>query len=152
MYLDLITLEDAKIHLGVDDTSRDREIARMIRMSLKYVEKHSNHILVPRDQAYLYRDGTVRIYDYPINSVVIPSPDTTTQYEFTTYSTYVDSNPENVGLTLNVGYTDPEDIPEELIEAAYMVLEHLYNQKETGDNQMPGAVVQLIRSVARFTI
>ena len=150
MYLDLITLEDAKIHLGVDDTSRDREIARMIRMSLKYVEKHSNHILVPRDQAYLYRDGTVRIYDYPINSVVIPSPDTTTQYEFTTYSTFVDSNPESIGTMLRE--EQQEDIPEELIEAAYMVLEHLYNQKETGDNQMPGAVVQLIRSVARFTI
>lgn len=151
-YLTVISLANAKVHLGVDDTARDAEITRMISGALSFVEEHSNHILFARNKKYYNRWTETRVYDYPINSVVFPDPDTTTAKENRFYTAYKDSNADNTYLTLNVGYADPADIPAPLIEAGYMILEHLFMQKETGKSEMPAAAWAMIRSYARHTI
>ena len=67
-YLTVIPLADAKTYLGVDDTSRDAEITRMIEAALALLEKRTNHIMVVGNKDYFYEDGCVRVYDYPINT------------------------------------------------------------------------------------
>jgi len=163
-YTDIISLSDAKDYLGVDDTSRDVEINRMIGSALRYVEEHSHHILFARSKTYrLSGRDSVRVYDYPINSVTKgidkDGADVAltfeTNYDVAEYRGYIDYygiDSDAVSLVLNVGYTDPTEIPESLIEAGYMVLEHLYNQKETGNSKLPMAAVELMRTHSRFII
>lgn len=152
-YINAISLEEAKAHLGVDDTSRDREIERMIDAACSYVEKHSNHIFYPRDKKYFFRSGCIRVYDFPINSVTLPADTSSiTTVEEQNSTLYANTNTEDSSITLNVGYNDSGSIPVNLIEAAYMVLEHLYNQKETGGSTMPITVIEMIRSEARHVI
>lgn len=125
-YTNVISLINAKTYLGVDDGSRDAEITRQIGAALRYVEEHSNHIVVSRDKKYYYRGSCVNVYDTPITAVVFPNPDTTEVVEKTGYVTYMDTNSENEYVQLTVGYDDPTDIPETLIEAAYIILKSLF--------------------------
>ena len=148
-YTDVISLDNAKDYLGIDDTSRDTEINRMISSALSFVEQHSNHIMVSVNKKYYYREDLARVYDFPITAVVSPDPDTTTVYTFAGYSEYVDSNTSNTYVELTVGYADPADIPAPLVEAGYMIIEHLFNQKETGNSQIPQAAIQMIHSFKR---
>ena len=73
-YIDIIPLADAKVYLRIDDTltEDDAQITRMISAALSYVENYTNHILVSADKTYRMVNGFVRVYDYPINSVVSP--------------------------------------------------------------------------------
>lgn len=151
-YLTVIPLADAKTYLGIDGTDRDTEITRMINAACRYVEDHSNHIFVSRDKNYYYINSCVRVFDFPITAITFPDPNTTTKDTFENYAIYDDSNAENDYITLTVGYADPADIPPALVEAAYMVLEHMFNQKETGNSAIPMAARMLIRSNARHVI
>jgi len=142
MYTDVISLSDAKDFLGVDDESRDKEITRMIDAALRYVEEHTGHIMYARDKTYRLRGRTYkRVYDFPINSVVKgvdkDGVDVAltfgTNYdlcEYEGYTEYYQIDSDAVSLVLNVGYTDVEEIPEPLIEAAYIYIGHLFDGKE----------------------
>ena len=97
-YLDVIPLADAKLYLRIDDDMNedDNQITRMINASLSYIERYTNVMLFARDKEYRLIDGFVRVYDYPINSVV------TVDYERTDRSLY--SNfilPSNVGFNIS---------------------------------------------------
>ena len=67
-YLDVITLQQAKDYLRVDSEDSDAEITRMIKSALSLMEKQTNIILYDRNKTYIYHNGVVRVYDYPINS------------------------------------------------------------------------------------
>jgi len=163
-YTDIISLSDAKDYLGIDDTSRDTEITRMIGAALRYIEEHTGHIM--EDQSKTYRlsgRDSIRIYDYPINSVtkgldkagddVALTLDTNyTFQEYRTYTDYYGIDSDAESLVLNVGYVSASSIPAPLVEAGYMVLEHMFNQKETGNSQIPMAAQQLMATHRRFTI
>lgn len=146
-YTDVISLEDAKEYLGVDDDSRDTEIYRMISAALRFVEQHTGHIVDARNKKYYYRDRQVDVYDFPINSVVSPDPNTTTATVYANKTNYVDSDADSEFVELNVGYTDVLDIPPVLVEAAYMLLDHFFNQGQTGS--IPQAAWQLIQTDKR---
>lgn len=148
-YLNIISLEEAKEYLGVNDDAQDRQITRMIRSSLMYVEQHSNHIFYTRDKEYNLRDSCARVHDYPINAVVAPDPDTTVATQRALYTDYRDGNTANDTITLNVGYQYKDDIPEVLVEAAYMILEHYYNEKEDKVSKMPHEALELIGTFKR---
>lgn len=163
-YTDVISLADAKDYLGIDDTSRDTEITRMIGVALSFVEKHSNHILYARSKTYsLATERDIRVYDYPINSVTKgidkDGADVTLTFEtnydldvYTLYTHYCQIDSDAVSLVLNVGYASASDIPPELVEAGYMVLEHIFNQKETGNSEIPMAAMQMLNTHRRFLI
>ena len=131
-YLDIIPLADAKIYLRIDDTltEDDAQITRMIKASLSLLERMTNHIFFARNKEYLFNDCKVNVYDYPINSVVTPND--TTSVEKSTYTNYTTTSSDNLKLTLNVGYTDVADVPQELIEVAYEIIDLMYYSSDTG--------------------
>ena len=129
-YIDVITLADAKLYLRVDDTltEDDAQITRMINAALSYVEKYTNVIVFARDKEYRLTDGCVKVYDYPINSEV--TADLTAESK-TLYTNYTFGTSNDL-IELNVGYVDETDIPQEVIEAAYEIIDIYYYGKESG--------------------
>lgn len=128
MYTDIISLEDAKIYLRIDDTltEDDTQITRMINGALSFIERYTNYIFFPRDKDYRLIDGCVRVYDFPINSEV------TTELEVTNKTLYniYQKGDNNDLISLNVGYVDPLEIPQELIEVGYVLIKNMYYDKE----------------------
>jgi len=73
-YLDVISLAEAKLYLRVDDTltEDDAQITNMISSALKYVEKNTQILVFSRTKTYRMINGFVKVYDFPINSVITP--------------------------------------------------------------------------------
>lgn len=155
-YLTVITLERAKIYLRIDDTQSetDDEITSMINSVCSFLEKKTNHIFFDRNKEYDVSCGKVRVYDYPINSVVSPAdPEDVTAAKKTMYTDYcVDTETETI--TLNVGYTDPLDIPNDLIDAALQMLKVFYYEaeKQVNTTLIPESVKEIINVNRRFFV
>ena len=144
-YTDVISLQEAKDYLGVDDTSRDAEITRMISSALKYMEKRTNILVEERNKAYRLTDGCVYIYDAPINTLDSNLSATITRVNKGLYSIYSESNPNATTITLSVGSSD---VDEDIKEAAYMLLEYYFQE---GDRSMlPKGVEDIIAINKRF--
>lgn len=136
-YLDIIPLADAKVYLRIDDTltDDDAQIIRMIKGALSFVERSTNVMLFAREKTYRFINGVVSVYDSPINSITTPTDDLTSETK-TLYTNYCYSVGDNSLLTLNVGYADLTDIPQELIEVAYEVIELMYYEKQTNKSHL----------------
>ena len=130
-YLNVIPLSEAKLYLRVDDTltEDDTQITRMIQGALSFVEKWTNVLMFDRLKVYRLIDGCIRVYDYPINSVIDPIDATVDK--MTLYSTF-NYGFVNSDLSLNVGFVDPSEIPQELIDVAFEIIDILYYEHETG--------------------
>ena len=132
-YLSVITLATAKNYLGVDTsmTEDDADITRMIKGALRYVEEFTNVLVYARNKDYLFQDCEVRVYDHPINTLNTPSTATGTIKPLYTYYSTTEST--DVYLNLNVGYSDPADVPEDIIDVALEMIElNYYGEKERG--------------------
>ena len=131
-YLDIITLADAKTYLRIDDTltDDDAQITRMIKASLSQVERATNYILFARSKSYVVENLSVNVYDYPINSLTTPT--TAVALEKAIYTTYTTIVATDLKVTLNVGYVDPLDVPSDLIEVAFEMIDLMYYSPETG--------------------
>ena len=144
-YIDIIPLEHAKAYLGIDDTSRDAEITRIINASLSYLERYTNHMLFDRDKVYLYKNKCVRVFDHPINTETSLTQDVEVGALSTTY--YSDTA---ASITLNVGYDDLNLIPPDLIEVGFNIMEHLFEGKKL--TELPSFVIEVMNSFKRFII
>ena len=73
-YIDVISLASAKLYLRVDDTltEDDAQITNMISSALKYVENYTQILVYDRAKTYRMINGFVKVYDYPINSIITP--------------------------------------------------------------------------------
>ena len=131
-YLDIITLAEAKTYLRIDDTltEDDAQITRMIKASLSQIERATNYILFARSKDYVVENCSVNVYDYPINSLTTPT--TATSLEKSIYTTYSTIVATDLKVTLNVGYVDPLDVPSDLIEVAFEMIDLMYYSPETG--------------------
>ena len=131
-YLDIITLADAKTYLRIDDTltEDDAQITRMIKASLSQIERATNYILFARSKDYVVENCSVNVYDYPINSLTTPT--TATSLEKSIYTTYTTTSNDDLKVVLNVGYVDPLDVPSDLIEVAFEMIDLMYYSPETG--------------------
>ena len=152
-YLDIITLADAKVYLRIDDTltEDDAQITRMINASLSYVERYTNYVLFAKDKDYRLINGIVSVYDYPINSEV--TADLTSENK-TLYTNYTLGSSNDL-ITLNVGYAVITDIPQELIEVAYEIIELMYYEKETNKshlNSLSSISTMILNNYKRFII
>lgn len=127
-YINVITLADAKNYLRIDDTltEDDAQITRMIKAALSYVENYTGHLVYARDKDYRLIDGKVTVYDYPINSEVTVDLDVENK---TLHKNYTLGTSNDL-ITLNVGYAS--DVPDELLEAAYEIIDIYYYGKESG--------------------
>jgi len=143
-YLNVISVSNAKDYLGVDDTSRDAEIERMIVSALKYLEKRTNIIMMPFDKKYIVNNGCIRIYDYPINTLEADLPTGVRRTIKRNYSIYYTSADT---ITLNVGNDAPDS---DILEAAFMLIDHYFNE---GDRMaVPKSVEDIININRRFII
>lgn len=145
-HLEVISLADAKTYLGVDDTSRDVEIQRMIKSTISFVEKRTNHILIEVDKKYNFNQGCVLVYDHPI----ISTTSTTHESEIKEgYSIYTDDS--KTDITLKVGYADLNSVPSDILEACYLMLKFFFFEQE-GTGKTPLLVNETINTYKRFII
>ena len=147
MYIDVITLERAKNYLRIDPdlTEDDAEITSMINAALRYIEKRTNHLVYAREATY---KGVcqVKVYDYPINSIVTdPAP-------FVCHFTMFDVFPNDNTVVLNVGYETPDLVPDELIQAALQMIKVFYYESEKQVNTVliPESVKEAVDVYRRF--
>ena len=129
-YINIIPLQDARVYLRIDDTlTQDNEaITRMINASLAKIEQLTNVHLIAKSKEYVFDDLKVTVYDFPINSLT--SPTTATVVEKTQYSVYTAALKTDLKLVLNVGYAVVSDVPKDLIEVAYEIIDIMYYNKE----------------------
>jgi hypothetical protein len=149
-YTDVISLEQAKLYLKIDNgqTITDAEITGMINSALSYIEKRTNHIFKTRDKVY-YKDCAlvqqVKVYDFPIDN-------TETELDIKYKQLYAIVPTVNDMVTLTIGYTNIEDIPAELIDSAYQLINFWFYNSETKNamNTIPDFVMANIDTNRRF--
>lgn len=145
-YLDVISLERAKLYLKVDElqTVTDAEITSMINSSLSFIEKRTGHIFKTRNKTY-YGTDCVIVYDYPIDNSV-------TEYviEYRQSNAIVPTVDGSVLVSL--GYDSVDDIPNELIDAALQLIKVWFYESEKQENStlIPISVMQAIDVNRRF--
>lgn len=146
-YIDVLPLARVKNYLRIDSgmTDDDAEITSMINAALRYVEKRTNHILYERPATYT---GVcqVKVYDYPINSIVTdPAP-------FVLYRTMYAIFPDVKTVDLTVGYGDVSNIPDELLQAALQMIKVWYfeSEKQVNSTLIPESVKEALDVYRRF--
>lgn len=145
-YLSVITLERAKNYLRVDldfDTD-DSEITSMINAACRYVEKRTNHILYARDITYK-GSCQVKVYDYPINSIVtVPTP---FKVDFAMFTVC----PDVKEVELNVGY-GTDEVPDIFIQSALQIIKIWYYEaeKQINSQMIPISVTEALDVEKRF--
>lgn len=145
-YLTVITLARAKNYLRIDSslTEDDAEITSMINASCRYIEKRTNHILIPQEKIYK-GSCQVKVYDYPINSITTtPTPFKVDFSQFTIY-------PDVKTVTLNVGYA-VNTVPDEFIQAALQMIKVWYyeSEKQVNSTLIPESVKEALNVNRRF--
>jgi len=148
-YLEVLPLETVKLYLKVDagQTETDAEITQMIKSSLAYIEKRTNHIFQAKDKVY-YKDCAlvqqVKVYDYPIND----AEDLDILYR----PNYAIVPTVNDTVTLSLGYNDILDVPDELIDCALGIINFWFYNSETkgADNSIPNFISATIDQNRRF--
>lgn len=168
-YTDVLTLTEAKIYLRIDDTQNetDAEIRSLINAAFRYIEKHTNSIVSNQtEKEYVVKNGCVRVYDHPINSVVKglddEGSDVTLTYKTNYYKqdktlytlfTGIDSSVEK--LVLNVGYVNVANVPDDLIQLASIMVKVMYYEQESNlsfKEMLPAWANSILESNRRFTI
>jgi hypothetical protein len=145
-YIDVITLARAKNYLRIDSdlTDDDTLITSMINGALRFIEKRTNHIMFIQEKVY---NGScqVKVYDYPINSIVTnPAP---FKVDFSLFTIY----PDVKTVTLNVGY-GVDEVPDDLIQAGLQMIKVWYyeSEKQVNITLIPESVMQVIDINKRF--
>lgn len=132
-YIDVITLAEAKNYLRVDDvgTEDDAAITRMINASLRYIETYTNVLVYARDVDIYVLNGEKRLYDHPINTDL----STLTDYDIQKKGLYVnicDSSGKDSTIIVNIGYIDSDEVPSDLLEVAYEMIDLYYYGEKDG--------------------
>ncbi len=148
-YTDVISLEQAKLYLKVDDgqTITDDEITGMINSALSFIEKRTNHIFKTREKVY-FKDCAlvqqVKVYDYPIDNI--------DELDIIYRPLYAIVPTVNNMVTLTTGYTSVDDIPSELIDSALQLINFWFYNSETKNaiNSVPDFVLSNIDVNRRF--
>ena len=133
-YTDVVTIAEAKQFLRVDDgfTADDDLIQLLINTAGEYVERHTNHILFPRDKTYVVVGGEKRVYDYPVTAVLDPAD--SGDYEVTNYETYDVYELSQESMTLTVGYSNTDDVPAGLKLEMLNIIDNMYQGNENEDD------------------
>lgn len=148
-YTDVITLDQAKLYLKVDDlqTATDEEITTMINSSLSFIEKRTGHIFKTRNKTYYSTPccSTTIVHDYPIDNTVDP-------IAITYRATNAIVPTVNGSVLLKVGYVELDDIPSELIDSALQLLKVWFYESESQQNTslIPRSVMEAIDVNRRF--
>ncbi len=168
-YLDVLPLATMKTYLRIDDDQNetDAEITSMIKSALRHIERFTNVIVtLNATKEFSITKGEVRIYDHPINSVVKgiddDDADVTLTYKTNYYKTkkhfstnYYSIDIDAITLVLSVGYTDPDDVPSDLIDVAKEMVKIMFYELED-DKSFKEALSPMSKEILnanrRFTI
>lgn len=148
-HLDVISLDRAKLYLKIDSlqTETDDEISSMIKSSLSFIEKRTGHIFLTKNKTYYScaLTDSVIVYDYPIDNSV-----TLLNIQYRQTNAIVPTT--NGSVTLTLGYTDTDELPNELIDAALQLIKVWFYESETQSNStlIPLAVMQAIDVNRRY--
>lgn len=151
-YLDIITLERARIYLRVDDgmNEDDAEIESMIKAAFLFIERYTCHLFGARE---LTQYVPPKIYKYPINSIdgeVVP--DYNNWYQQNMDMLCEEYRRRSVLVSFNAGYVDTEDVPEDFIQAALQMIKVFYyeSEKQFNSTLIPISVTQVLDTYRRF--
>ena len=130
-YIDVLTLDETKNYLNVDDTLTldDAMLTQMINTALRYVEKRTNVLVYARNKDYAVMDCFRRVYDFPINTLISPT-DAVIQVR-QNYSNYETTSSDDTVLTLNVGHLLPTSVPDLFRQFALQYIKYMYYEAET---------------------
>lgn len=148
-YLNVISLAQAKLYLKIDalQTETDAEITSMIKSSLSFIEKRTGHIFLTKNKTYYScaLTDSVIVYDYPIDNSV-----TLLNIQYRQTNAIVPTT--NGSVTLTLGYTDTDELPNELIDAALQLIKVWFYESETQSNStlIPLSVMQAIDVNRRY--
>jgi len=155
-YQDIITIDQAKAYLRIDDgmSADDMFVGIMINTAFQYIEQFTNVICVAVDKVYRYDENKeVRVYDFPINTEILPSG-VDVEYNDLYDIYYSDFGSDIESVFLNVGYELATDVPNDLVVVAYEIIDVLYYGKESGksiDDLSPMAM-QILWNNKRFML
>lgn len=155
-YLDVITLVEAKNYLRIDDTltEDDAQITRMINASLSFIESWTRIYVYARAKTYIMVNGCVRVYDWPINSVTTPTEADMDNEQKTLYKNFT-YGIETSNLVLSIGITDPADVPPELKEVGFEIIDLMYYEHESGKSykkDLTSLSVDILNRYRRFIL
>jgi len=155
-YIDVLPLAEIKIYLRVDDTQNetDAELTSMINSALKYIEKTTNVMVYARNKDFDVVCGEVLIYDHPINTLIDPTTGVSTEKK-RLYTIYTLDDADVDTLTLNVGYTLPADVPDDIIELAKIMVKVMFYEQETNQSfkeMLPAWAISILNNNRRFLV
>jgi hypothetical protein len=137
-YLDIITIEEAKKYLRISDTNFDNQIIRYIQSSCISFEQKTRHFLATKENVNYKKD--VRYYDFPISD----------ESNVNICSLYFIPNED---VTLTLGYTDREEVPENIRQALFKMIEGMYYAEENNEYfTMNSFTANVIHQYKRFWI
>lgn len=141
--LDVISLAQAKDFLVIDYPDRDAEIERHIKSAIAYIEKYTNVMMYNREKSYTMYGCSTEVYDFPITL-----DDTTIKTHQNVLSLTVYGK-SGTAFSANVGYSDVNNIPPDLIEAAYKLIVYLTENKDIYTAGLPMDIQLLINKHRR---
>lgn len=148
-YTVIITLEQAKNYLRIDDTltEDDAFIQSMIKGAFLFIERYTNYVFKPKNVTKYPSCYALRVYEFPINSVEVDPITSEVRPLFTNYK--LDSNDAYV---LNVGFEDTDLVPEDFRQVVFQMLKVWYYESEKQVNTMliPISVMQVLDQYRRF--
>jgi hypothetical protein len=148
--LDVISIQQAKDYLVVEDDFFDADIERLIETAITWIEKYTDHLLYERDEVIPLTSCEQDIYTYPIaiTSVQKDSVDqtyTTVQKALRIVVKCQTWNGSVVNAT--VGYASNPPAP--LVGAAYKLLTYLFENKDIYEATIPYDIQMLINQYRR---
>jgi hypothetical protein len=155
--IDVISLQNARDWLVVDDNFDDTIITRLINSAVSWVEQYTCYRLYARDETFITTSCKTSLPYFPINSKSIKLKDdtdytaTNNTYFYAALSLIVDC-PIQSTIMLNTGYTDPTQIPSPLLEACYKLITYLYENRDAYGTQLPIDIQILINQFRRSIV
>lgn len=142
--LDVISLVDAKEYLRVDYADQDSVITRNIKSAVALIEQYTDVMLYERERTYSLLGCSLEIYDSPIQFTgTLP---TKTKQMAMSVIVYGKSGET---FTANVGYSDTNEIPQNLVDACYKMITYLYENRDAYSVTLPADVQMLINQFRR---
>jgi len=158
-----LSLEEAKTHLRVSNTSEDGEIWTMVKAATEMVERETWTQLNQKGLTFYFDNwenfrgsgflpiisvDSIKYYDENNDIQTLPAADYETDLNSDPVKIDIDSTPNlydrynAVEIALTVGYAEACDIPNGLISCIKMVLGDLYENRQ---NQSPVNIYEIPR-------
>ncbi len=177
---DVLTVDEAKKYLRVDFDDDDVLIGSLIQSAVALVEQTTNYRLYRRDELIYTSKVGYEAFQFPINGVTVISQDSADTTVFTvksrpqslrnilfwgngfwydsSYDSFYSNDYFNVNnpcgpvyvLTLDVGYDDPSETPNDLVMAVRQLVSYYYENRDMDALTIPSNIDLMLNQYRRF--